>query len=224
MSLLSVNKKGKWVVGGVIAFALIATASTGLAAWVIGMQTGDNTNGTITVDEKIVDQSIDVTLGECETKIHFGPDSVGNPLVNADSQDTADLVDLQFTIAGTVTWGTDVTVSGINVDIVYPEDVLNSEYITIPTGFDDAEVNVDHDKDKETPEVSAKRYIVNLDSGATTSANFSKVFKFEWKKNPCTAYTTNAQINEAKTAIETLKTYNNQKYYVFVSAIFTNNA
>ena len=51
MSLLSVNKKGKWVVGGVIAFALIATASTGLAAWIVGTQTGANTNGNISLSK-----------------------------------------------------------------------------------------------------------------------------------------------------------------------------
>ena len=38
MSLLGINKRGKLVVGGIVAFALIATASTGLAAWVIGMR------------------------------------------------------------------------------------------------------------------------------------------------------------------------------------------
>lgn len=35
MSLLGISKKGKWIVGGVALFAVIATASTGLAAWVI---------------------------------------------------------------------------------------------------------------------------------------------------------------------------------------------
>lgn len=217
MSLLSVNKKGKWVVGGVIAFALIATASTGLAAWVIGMQTGDNETGNITVDTQVVDQSIDVTLGECELNIHFGPDSINNPLVNADSQETADLVDLDFTIAGTATWGTNVNVRGINVDVIYPQEVLSSAYIAIPKDATDA--TVDDDNDTDTVEVASKRYYIAV-TGENRTAHFSQTYSFTWTINPCEVYTQSTQVQDAKDAIAELAKYNNKEYKVFVSADF----
>ena len=50
------TKKTKWVLGGLVGFALVATTATTLATWVIGENSGsDNKTGNVTVSNKTED-------------------------------------------------------------------------------------------------------------------------------------------------------------------------
>lgn len=109
MGLLGISKKGKWIIGGVCAFAVVATATTGLAAWVIGQNTDDNTKGQMnvtTIDDKSVTLTIDKTASDLV--VMFGPngkapEAPGTPVVTASSGTNEE--DLKFTIKGSYTVG-----------------------------------------------------------------------------------------------------------------------
>lgn len=176
MSLLIASKKGKWIIGGVCVFALVATASTGLASWVIGQQTPDNVNGNITVST-IDDQSCSVTLNkDADLTVNFGPDSTGNKVVNASSSTSEQ--DLDFTIAGTLTYSTG-TYSNVKVELV--SDKLNSavasNYVVVPQGL------------------TLKKDSTNTWEGtiSVTEKSFSNTYTFKWGTafggvNPCKYY------------------------------------
>ena len=186
MSLLSVNKKGKWVVGGVIAFALIATASTGLAAWVIGQTNGDNETGNITVDTKYEDQNVEIKLNEgLDLKVCFAPNSTDSTkLVRGDGTKTEDL---KFTIAGTVLISDDATieVKKVNVDL-YTDNVNLGEYVKWPS----TPIGVNGTDDNKTPEnLEDDRDYLRYQLDVTSKA-FSHEFSFSWgdlsgNVNPC---------------------------------------
>jgi len=107
MGLLGISKKGKWIIGGVCAFAVVATATTGLAAWVIGQNTGTTGNGNINIEKNITDTSVSlkVTSSEDDLTVKFGPKAIPeggeaykvvNPSVLTVSEEKLD-----FTISGT---------------------------------------------------------------------------------------------------------------------------
>ena len=74
MSLLGINKRGKLVVGGIVAFALIATASTGLAAWVIGsVNNGQTGEGNINVTTEVKDITINISTDNEDLDVKFAP-------------------------------------------------------------------------------------------------------------------------------------------------------
>lgn len=104
MGLLGISKKGKWIIGGVCAFAIVATATTGLAAWVIGQQDSKEANGNISVAE-VNNQSVTLALTENETyNVVFGPKTIegGNQVIGNDGV-KADEEKLEVTITGTAT-------------------------------------------------------------------------------------------------------------------------
>lgn len=216
MSLLN-NKKGKWIVGGICAFALVATASTGLAAWVIGTQSGDDANGNITVDTTIVDQGVAVTISDAsDLSVYFGPDRY-NPTayVSASSAEDAAKVDLEFTIKGTVSWGENVDVTGLNFDFAFSETLLNSELINIPEGSTDSSVTVDDSV------IVTKRISRTLVTGEANSVDFSETFVFTWNNNPCDWTSADGNASTLSSLLAEFKALNGtDTCTVYVNAIF----
>lgn len=210
MSLLIASKKGKWIIGGVCVFALVATASTGLASWVIGQQTSANAEGNITVST-IDDQSCRVTLNEeLDLTVIFGPDSQGNKVVNASSSTPEE--DLSFTIAGTLDYKTG-TYNKVKVELVSSKlnKAVTDGYVVVPT------------------ELTLKESTTNTWEGEITvngDKTFSKAYSFKWGTafggiNPCKYYdgTKDKTYTEAKTALEALKALNGDKMTITVSPV-----
>lgn len=208
MSLLIASMKGKWIIGGVCVFALVATASTGLASWVIGQQVSDNTEGNITVSD-ISDQSCTVTLNDgLDLSVKFGPNSKNNPIVNA-SGDSEE--DLSFTIAGTLTH-TSGTYSKVKVELVSSKlySAVSDNYVVVPEGL------------------TLKSGSQNTWEGTidVTSKAFSKTYSFTWgtafeSKNPCEYYdgTSGKTYSDAQTALSALAALNGDTMAITVSPV-----
>lgn len=98
MSLLGISKKGKWIIGGVCAFAVVATATTGLAAWVIGQNAPVPTDGTVNVEE-VNDKSVALTVNKdtSDLSVVFGPKGSGTIVTG----DNGNEEDMSFDIKGT---------------------------------------------------------------------------------------------------------------------------
>ena len=209
MSLLIASKKGKWIIGGVCVFALVATASTGLASWVIGQQNSANTEGNINVST-IDDQSCTVTLnGGLDLTVNFGPDSQGNKVVNASSATPEE--DLSFTIAGKLDHEKG-TYSKVKVVLVSSNlySAVTDNYVVVPEGL------------------TLKSGTQNTWEGEidVTSKAFSKTYSFTWGTafdgiNPCKYYTgeTGKTYSDAKTALTALEALNGDKMTITVSPV-----
>lgn len=213
MRLSGNSKKGKWVVGGVCAFAVLATASTGLAAWVIGQQSKADGSGNITVSG-IQDESCAVTLDEtADLTVNFGPDSVGNPVVNASGESEEDLA---FTIKGTLSY-TDGTYNAVKVVLSYGEiGAFVPSKIQVPSEFvavDDTDAN--------------KGWETTIE---VTDKAFEKEFHFRWGTdfqngeefmNPCKYFdgTEGKGYDEAKTALEALSALNDKTFAFTVAPV-----
>lgn len=213
MRLLGNSKKGKWVVGGVCAFAILATASTGLAAWVIGQQGKADGTGNITVSG-VQDESCAVALDEtADLSVNFGPDSVGNPVVNASG---ASEEDLAFTIKGTLDYKAG-TYNTVKVALAYGEiGSFVPAKIQVPSEF----TAVDADD-------MSKGWEATID---VTDKAFEKEFHFRWGTdfqdgeeflNPCKYFdgTQGKGYNEAKAALEALGDLNNKTFAFTVTPV-----
>lgn len=209
--MLNVSKKGKWIIGGIMGFTVIATASTGLAAWVIGQQTPDTGNGSITV-ATVSDQSCTVTLDEAaDLTINFGPKAGTYSIVNATDTAVSE-EDLDFTIKGTLTHdsGTYSTVSVKMVVSTAVASAITSSYIVLPTEF---------------TAVSEEENTYSCSINVADKA-FEKEFVFAWgtafgSKNPCEYYdgTTGKGYSEAKTALTALQALNEETFDLTVSPV-----
>ena len=186
MSLLIASKKGKWIIGGVCVFALVATASTGLASWVIGQQTSDSTNGNISVST-IEDQScrVEITSTDDDLKVNFGPTAQGGVLIKPTTIGTKE-EDLEFTIKGTLTH-TSGTYSSVKIELdttniagLFDTDSING-LIKLPNGF--------------TQVGSTAIYSTTT---TVTNDKFEQLYSFGWGKafgnmNPCEYYNDSAE-------------------------------
>lgn len=217
MSLLIASKKGKWIIGGVCVFALVATASTGLASWVIGQQTSANKDGNITVST-IVDQSCTATITSDakDLTVIFGPLKGNYPVINTSEAQSEE--DLTFTLKGNITY-TSGTYS--KVKVTFDTSNITSfvgTYITLPTEFKLSEgiYSCEIECKTETTE------------GTTKKREFSQDFTFDWGskfggKNPCEYYTgeSGKTYSEAKEALEGLMTLNNAKMAITVTPVLS---
>lgn len=233
MSLLGISKKGKWIIGGVCAFAVVATATTGLAAWVIGQNTDDNTNGQMnvaTVNDKSVTLIIDETAENSEKTsgsdltVLFGPNGVkpttGTPVVTASNGNEEDM---RIMVRGSYEVVNKSTTVAIGAKISLSQkaqDLITSNYIALPegSGTTATEVTVE----------SATRYEYSLADFAVDASKktFSKEYLFKWGsafegKNPCEYFDGTTEdkdkgYNKASQALTTLYASNASDFTITV--------
>ncbi|MGM9858947.1 MAG: hypothetical protein ACI311_06865 [Bacilli bacterium] len=131
------TKKTKWVLGGLVGFALVATTATTLATWVIGQNnaSGDKT-GNITVTDAS-NENVSLTLNDITDTIVFGPKAGDNTgFVKSDGNGNEQL---SFTISGKVTYGSASGFTGLKFDFsvaTLESEVLalvGENYIVLPT-------------------------------------------------------------------------------------------
>ena len=136
------TKKTKWVLGGLVGFALVATTATTLATWVIGENSGsDNKTGSVTVSDK-TDDSVALSLNavayeDGARSVVFGPKAADNSgMVKSDGKPTEE-EHLKFTISGTVTYGYSFKGLTFTFEVVNKktevEALVDKNYITLPT-------------------------------------------------------------------------------------------
>ena len=135
------TKKTKWVLGGLVGFALVATTATTLATWVIGSNSGtDNTTGNVTVSDK-TDDSVALTLNDVKyesgvTSVVFGPKAGDNSGMVKSSGVAAHEEHLTFTISGTVTYGYSFQGLTFTFEVVNNkvkvDELVTKNYITLP--------------------------------------------------------------------------------------------
>ena len=135
------TKKTKWVLGGLVGFALVATTATTLATWVIGENSGSaNTTGNVTVSDK-TDDSVALTLNDVAyesgvTSVVFGPKAGDNKGFVKSYGTAADEEHLKFTISGTVTYGYSFQGLTFTFEVVdnktKVEELVGKNYITLP--------------------------------------------------------------------------------------------
>ena len=214
MSLLIASKKGKWIIGGVCVFALVATASTGLASWVIGQANSAETDGNINVSE-VKDESCSVTLnGELDLTVNFGPNKdTGYVHADTGSEGTNFEEDLKFTIAGTLS-NKSYTKVKFSIDVTNFESKLGG-YIQLPDGFA-LETGKIYSVTKEASLVSEVR-------------TFNYDFSFKWGtetggNNPSDFFTSSSitSVTSGKTAVEyltALRELNGLKFKVTVTPV-----
>lgn len=227
MGLLGISKKGKWMIGGICAFAIIATASTGLAAWVIGQNTGATASGTINVEKNVTDKSItlDVTSTTENLTVKFGPKEGTWDVVNP-SDPTASEEKLDFTISGTATLAdANTTISTVSVELSIPADsrtavkaLVDNEYIALPSGTGSIGDAFDGTISLGTIDVTA--------TDSDTVKSFTKKFSFAWGskfdgQNPCEFYTSDTEnaYSEAKAALTALSTYTASASYTITLSV-----
>ena len=228
MSLLSVNKKGKWVVGGVIAFALIATASTGLAAWIVGTQTGANTNGNISVDADVVDNQVSLTVYDEENgsdlSVYFGPTEAGGAVVKPSGVEGEKYEDLDFTIAGRANFNVaNLDMQSIRVRMYVTESISSyvGSYIDYPDGGTYVASSSYNDDNRRDGTSGYYEYTVDetFTADGDGGEKFSLKFEFKWGsefggRNPCAYYTEASQSNAALTALKELAKISATTFYV----------
>lgn len=135
------TKKTKWVLGGLVGFALVATTATTLATWVIGSNSGsDNKTGNVTVSNK-TDDSVTLTLNDVKyesgaTSVVFGPKAGDNAGMVKSSGVAADEEHLTFTISGTVEYGYSFQGLTFTFEVLTKktevEALVTKNYITLP--------------------------------------------------------------------------------------------
>lgn len=218
MSLLIASKKGKWIIGGVCVFALVATASTGLASWVIGQQNKADGTGNINVST-IVDQSCTATITSSteDLTVKFGPLKGDFPIINTSEAESEE--DLTFTLKGNITY-TSGTYS--KVKVTFDTSNITSfvgEYITLPTQFKTSEGNI------YSYEITCGDE-TTVDS-TTKKREFSENFTFGWGSkfggsNPCEYFdntTKEKGYNAAKAALEGLKSLSAKTFSITVTPV-----
>ena len=136
------TKKTKWVLGGLVGFALVATTATTLATWVIGENSGSaNTTGNVTVSDKTED-SVALTLNDVKyesgaTSIVFGPKAGDNKGFVKSNGTAAEEEHLKFTISGKVTYGYSFKGLTFTFEVVNNkvkvDELVTKNYITLPT-------------------------------------------------------------------------------------------
>ena len=135
------TKKTKWVLGGLVGFALVATTATTLATWVIGENSGSaNTTGNVTVSDKTED-SVALSLNavayeDGAPSVVFGPKAGDNSgMVKSDGKPTEE-EHLTFTISGTVTYGYSFEGLTFTFEVVNKKaevaKLVTDNYITLP--------------------------------------------------------------------------------------------
>ena len=136
------TKKTKWVLGGLVGFALVATTATTLATWVIGSNSGTgNTTGNVTVSDK-TDDSVALTLNDVKyesgvTSVVFGPKAGDNSGMVKTSREPTEEEHLTFTISGTVEYG--YSFRGLTFTFAVENNktkvdaLVAKNYITLPT-------------------------------------------------------------------------------------------
>ena len=136
------TKKTKWVLGGLVGFALVATTATTLATWVIGENSGsDNKTGNVTVSDKTEDSVAltlnDVAYEEGVSSVVFGPSKEDSSGFVKSSGVTAEDEHLTFTISGTVTYGYSFQGLTFTFEVVNKkaevDKLVEKNYITLPT-------------------------------------------------------------------------------------------
>lgn len=203
MSLLGINKRGKLVVGGIVAFALIATASTGLAAWVIGTQNNGSTpEGTITVSP-VKDTSIDITVNDGgEYDINFAPAVPGEgeefKVITHDGNDGTE--DLDFSFSFGVTAGEAASFTHIRVHMYAADEAsatiinaaVSGNYIKYPSEFyeDGASAGTITKIPDEVEKADLSSSTVYFDIAKEDDGTYEYAGKFQWGsetdgKNPC---------------------------------------
>ena len=222
MSLLGINKKGKLVVGGLVAFALIATASTGLAAWVVGTQTGTDTDGNITVDTEVIDNQVSIELDTASSKldVYFGPTEEGGTVVKP-GEGTERFEKLDLKIAGTVNHNLEnLDLDSMNVKMFVTSTLENyvETYFTFPSGGTYVSYADATGEDKVEGTLGYYEYTISEftrnPKEDKTGTGFTLEFKFGWGSkfnfmNPCAYYTEASQANEALEALETMAEFSN---------------
>ena len=161
------TKKTKWVLGGLVGFALVATTATTLATWVIGSNSGSaNTTGNVTVSDK-TDDSVALSLNDVKyelgaTSVVFGPKHGDTSGMVKSKGVEADEEHLTFTISGTVEYGYSFQGLTFTFEVVNKKTevdaLVTKNYITLPTAS----------QEKTKEQVGA--------SGST----FSVVYSFGW--------------------------------------------
>ena len=203
MSLLGINKRGKLVVGGIVAFALIATASTGLAAWVIGTQNNGSTDeGTITVSP-VKDTSIDITVNDDgEYDINFAPaEPVGEEefkVITHDGNDGTE--DLDFSFSFSVTAGGAASFTHIRVHMYAADEAsatiinaaVSGNYIKYPSEFyeDGASAGTITVIPADVEKADLDASTVYFDIAKEEDGTYEYAGKFQWGsltggENPC---------------------------------------
>ena len=135
------TKKTKWVLGGLVGFALVATTATTLATWVIGSNSGSaNTTGNVTVSDK-TDDSVTLTLNDVAyesgvTSVVFGPKAGDKSGMVKTSGEATEEEHLKFTISGTVTYGYSFQGLTFTFEVVNKKTEVQAlvakNYITLP--------------------------------------------------------------------------------------------
>lgn len=210
MSLLGISKKGKWIIGGVCAFAVVATATTGLAAWVIGQNTGATGNGNIQIEKDITDTSVkleinavDAAKNPSDLVVNFGPTAGNHSVVNATDPSKSE-EDLSFTINGTYTkTSASATISSVGAELKLSTEaakLVTDGYINTPV------------KATEGKYVLADMTITPASEGSLTGT-FTGTYSFGWGSkfgnvNPCKYFDggKGKGYTEAKAALEALNT------------------
>ena len=136
------TKKTKWVLGGLVGFALVATTATTLATWVIGENSGsDNQTGNVTVSNKTED-TVALTLNavayeDGASSVVFGPSKGDNAGFVTSSGKAAEEEHLTFKISGTVTYGYSFQGLTFTFEVVNKKAEVDAlvakNYITLPT-------------------------------------------------------------------------------------------
>ena len=206
MGLLGISKKGKWIIGGVCAFAIVATATTGLAAWVIGQQTSGTGTGNITV-ATVTNQSIEIVDGSVAVEaVNFGPTAAGGEVIGSDNTDVEHL-DVKLTgkvktvVAGTSFKITAVTTATVDNPLV--ESYTESKETALVKLPQNVEIQSTSMTDVE---------------GEENTKSFETTLSFEWGTaldgdNPCDHFKTTtvyknktAGYESAKACLEDLNT------------------
>lgn len=225
MSLLGISKKGKWIVGGVALFAVIATASTGLAAWVIGQNTNGSATGNINVST-VDDRSCNVTMTKgADLTVNFGPCQVTEGVtpekhvISPSGTETEE--DLKFTISGTLDakgYGSvKVFIAETNILKFVETTEATPNYIVMPTEF--AKVT------------GGWEATINVTTGGTEddpTYSFSKEFSFTWGSKSEKKNTVNHFIDydQASNYLKGLFALNEKSFDVTVTPVYgtTTNA
>ena len=224
MSLLGINKRGKLVVGGIVAFALIATASTGLAAWVIGTQNNGSTEeGTITVSP-VKDTSIDITVNDGgEYDINFAPAVPGEgeefKVITHDGNDGTE--DLDFSFSFSVSAGEAASFTHIRVHMYAADEdsatiinaAVSGNYIKYPSEFygEGASAGTIAVIPEEVEKADLSASTVYFDIAKEDDGTYEYAGKFQWGSltagiNPCRYFdgTTGKDYDAAKTYLDGL--------------------
>lgn len=218
MSLLGISKKGKWIIGGVCAFAVVATATTGLAAWVIGQNSNlPVEGGNITVEQGLNNTTITLesTSTAADLTVNFAPKAGTYPVVNASTEKGVKLEKLDFTIKGKYTKADE---SGQIAKVGAVLELSDAAVSLVTGGYIVAPGKL---VSGTTNQYTLAPMTVTPDSETSLTGTFTSVgsenksvYAFSWgvkfgNKNPCDYYDNlgGRDYSAAKTALETLRDF-----------------